>query len=107
MKTNKNDFLVYTFLFACMMFTGCTSNMKAGNLGHLQTYPIHSTEPVWIRDGEPIEFEGEMWYPVDGVETLMDSEVYILGEYRGTQFFVDKIHTCTDFKFHFKLFFFN
>ena len=57
----------------------------------MQTYPVQSTEPVWIRNGEPIEFEGELWYPMDGVETLLDAEVYILGEYRGVQFFVDKV----------------
>ena len=57
-----------------------------------ELYPYNKdVEAEWIRNGEPISFEGEMWYPKDTVETLLDSEVILLGEYRDVQFFVDKI----------------
>ena len=48
-----------------------------------------AVEPEWIRNGEPIEFEGELWYPADSVENLLNSEVYQVGEYREIQVFVD------------------
>lgn len=53
-------------------------------------YAFPETEVAWIREGEPIEFEGELWYPTDSMEILLDKEVYLLGEYQGVEFFVDK-----------------
>ena len=55
-----------------------------------QLYSFPDIETEWIRDGQPLEFEDERWYPTDRVENLLDNEVYLLGEYRGVQFFVDK-----------------
>ena len=49
------------------------------------------TEPVWIRNGEPIVFEGEDWFPTDEVENLLDSEVYQAGTYLDQPFFIEKI----------------
>jgi hypothetical protein len=68
---------------------GCRST--GGNVGKLQSYPFKTTEAAWIRNGEPIDFEGDLWFPVDGVETLLDSEVEIVAEYRNIQVFVEKI----------------
>lgn len=47
-------------------------------------------EPSWIRDGEPIEYGGDKWYPTREIERFMDNEVYKAGEYRGVVFFLDK-----------------
>ena len=77
-------------LLSILLLVGCFSTEK-GNVGRFQSYPIPSIEAAWIRNGEPIEFEGELWYPADGVESLMDSEVQILGEYKGVQYFADKV----------------
>jgi hypothetical protein len=81
----KNTFFVMALL---LLLTGC--NSSAGNIGLLQSYPIPSIEAEWIRQGEPIEFEGDQWYPQDGTESLIDSEVTLMGEIRGVQFFTDK-----------------
>ncbi len=48
-------------------------------------------EPGWIREGHPIEFEGEFWYPVDDVESFLDSEMYLVGRFEKTDFFVDRV----------------
>ena len=85
MKIHRFIFIIFLLLLA-----GCTTT-RNGNLGDLQTFPIHTSEPEWIRGGEPMEFEGDLWYPQDGVEVFLDSEVMYMGEYRGTQFFVDKV----------------
>ena len=88
MKTVK-IYLLMIFLFVCL---GCFSATKeSGNTGQVQSYPVPTDEPEWIRNGEPIEFEGETWYPVDGIENFLDSEVDLVGEYRNVQYFVDKI----------------
>ena len=50
-----------------------------------------NVEPGWIRDGEPIEFEGKSWYPLDVVEDLLDTEVFIVGRYQDVEFFVDRV----------------
>ena len=84
------DSRLFALVF-CFLLTGCTLHRGGGNEGQLQSFPFHTVEPSWIRNGEPIEFEGEMWYPQDGTETLLDSEVMYLGEYRGVQFFLDKV----------------
>ena len=56
----------------------------------MDIYRFPSIEAEWIQNGDPIEFEGELWYPTDGVENLLDSEMYLVGEYRGVQFFIEK-----------------
>ena len=48
------------------------------------------TEPVWVRNAEPIIFESEDWFPTDEVENLLDSEVYQAGTYRDVPFFIEK-----------------
>ena len=74
---------------ACgFIFSACQTT--TGNTGRMQMFPLMSSEADWIRNGEPIEFEGEKWYPADIVEVLLDSEVFLLGEHRGLQFFVEK-----------------
>ena len=76
-------------LLLTVIFPGCTSSQN-GNIGNLQSYSTPVKEADWIRNGQPLEFEGEMWYPQDGIESLLDAEVLLLGEYQGVQIFVDK-----------------
>jgi hypothetical protein len=71
-------------------FAGCSSG-NAGNKGQLQSYPAPVIEAGWIRNGEPVVLQGQQWFPVRDVETLMDSDVYQIGEYKGVQIFVDKL----------------
>ncbi|MDE2028654.1 MAG: hypothetical protein KGK03_04835 [Candidatus Omnitrophica bacterium] len=71
---------------------GCAS-MAPQNSGQLQSYPSPLIEAEWIRNGEPIQFEGDKWYPVNDYEVFSDPEVYQVGEYRDVQIFVAKIDT--------------
>ena len=77
-------------LYSMILFSGCVGGGGVSNGGQLNTYPFPSMEAEWIRTGEPIEFDGKLWYPQDGVENITDSEVFLMGEYRGVQFFVEK-----------------
>ena len=79
----------YLFIIICLLFTGWQT--AGGNVGRLQSYATPIVEASWIRNGEPLEFEGMSWYPVDGAESLQDMEVIVMGEYRGVQFFVEKV----------------
>ena len=56
-----------------------------------RSFAVPQLEAEWIRNGEPIEFEEEQWYPLDVVESLTDDEVYLAGEYRGVEFFTEKM----------------
>ena len=76
-------------VFSLLSLAGCVT--QTGNVGNLQSFSAPMVEAKWIRDGEPIEFEEALWYPADGIEGLMDSEVYHVGEYKGTQVFIDKL----------------
>ena len=83
------------FVLACGLVLlggggGCSSNIQ-GNTGQMSVYNAPAQEAKWIRDGEPMEFEGELWYPEDAVDVLLDSEVLLLGECQGVQIFVDKV----------------
>ena len=71
-----------------LLCAGCTNS--SGNVGDMQSYPLPLAEADWIRNGEPIKFEEEFWYPMDDTENFIDAEVHLSGEYRGVQFFVDK-----------------
>ena len=76
-----------------MAFLGGGCVTSSDNNGQIQSYPVAAIEAGWIRNGEPIEFDGHKWYPVNDYEVLQDSEVYQVGEYRGVQVFVEKIAT--------------
>ena len=76
-------------LVSGFFLTGCQTT--GGNVGHLQSYPVTAVEAKWIRDGEPIEFEDQLWYPADSVEGFLDSEMALVGTYRDVHFFIDKI----------------
>ena len=77
------------FYAVILLISGCQAS-SAGNIGQLQSYAAPTVEADWVRNGEPIEYEGEKWLPMDGTESLLDSEVQLMGEYRGVQFFTDK-----------------
>jgi len=76
----------------CVIFTtvGC-QNTSGGNAGRIKHYALSSIEAEWIRNGGPIEFEDELWYPADGVEGFLDSEMRLMGKYQGVEFFIDKV----------------
>ncbi|HBO97579.1 MAG TPA: hypothetical protein DE315_00600 [Candidatus Omnitrophica bacterium] len=82
-------FGLLSLVFSLLFLAGCVT--RTGNVGNLQSFSAPALEAKWIRDGEPIEFEEALWYPADGIEGLMDSEVYHVGEYKGTQVFIDKL----------------
>lgn len=86
---NKKLLLVL-LLFSLTFAVGCRTAGR-GNSGQVQSFVFQPVEAEWIRNGEPIVFEGETWYPKDDIESLQDSEVYYLGEYRSVQFFVDRV----------------
>ena len=73
-----------------LVFSLMSCSSSTGNVGQVQSYPVTALEANWIKNGEPIEFEKELWYPEDDVEVFADPEVQPLGEYRGVQFFASK-----------------
>lgn len=75
-------------LIGAVSIFGCSTNRSYAKNDIRYSFP--ETEPQWIRDGEPIIFENESWYPKDDIDVLLDHEVYLLGEYKGVQFFIDK-----------------
>lgn len=77
-------------ILACFLGAGCAGLTSQTKLNPT-SFDYLETEPKWIQDGEPIEFEGELWYPTDEIEILLDSEVYLMGEYKGTQYFIEKV----------------
>ncbi len=81
---------IYSGIISFLLFVLIGCQTSKGNVGQMQSYSFYAVEPEWIRNGEPILFEGNEWYPSDGIENLLDSEVYSLGEYRGVLFFVEK-----------------
>ena len=86
MKHNGATLIVLLLFFFA---AGCQST--GGNVGHIHSYPMTAIEAEWIRNGEPIEFEGELWYPADNIEVFLDSEISLIGKYQGVQFFIDKV----------------
>jgi hypothetical protein len=87
------NFMYVCGIMAVMILTGCIHG-NGGNKGQLESYPAPVVEAAWIRNGEPIVFEGKQWFPVKDIENLRDIEVFQIGEYKGVQIFVDKV----DFK---------
>lgn len=68
---------------------GCQGQAGSRRRGKLYDFP--DLEAQWIRDGQPLEFEGQRWYPEDNVDIFLDTEVYPVGIYREVKIFVDKV----------------
>jgi len=83
-------FFMLGIITAAISFTGCQT-ARNGNIGQMRGGAVSTQEAAWIRAGEPIEFEGDLWYPVDGIESLTDSEVFSVTEYKGIEVFVDRV----------------
>lgn len=83
---NKISILIAAGIF--LTLAGCSASVreKISPFG----YRIPAMEADWIRGGEPIEFEGGLWYPADDIEIMTDDEVYRMGDYKGVEFFVSK-----------------
>ena len=75
----------------CAIFATAGCQSTGGNAGRIQSYTLNSIEAEWIRNGKPIDFESELWYPVDGVEGFLDSEMRLMGKHQGIEFFIDKV----------------
>jgi len=90
LETGHWRLLVFAgILMIALTTAGCQST--GANSGRVQSYSISSVEAEWIRNGEPIEFESGLWYPADGVESFLDSEMRLMGTHQGVEFFVDKV----------------
>ena len=72
-----------------LALTGCVSS--TGNVGNMPKYGVPVAEAEWIREGEPLEYDGQKWYPRDDIDVLTDAEVVLAGEYRGVQFFTSRV----------------
>lgn len=75
--------------FLIVSAAGCAKH--EGNIGQMSIYAVPATEAKWIKDGQPIEFEGEKWHPQDEIDVLLDSEVEKVGESDGVEFFIEKM----------------
>ena len=81
---NKFNF----FIALALCFAGCSSSQ--GNIGQMQKYSTPVLEAEWIRNGEPLLFQGASWYPLDDIEVFQDFEMLFVGKYEGVDFFVEK-----------------
>ena len=79
------------FVISMGFFALVACSHTEGNVGNMPTYDAPSKEADWIRSGEPIEFQDELWFPQDGFDILLDSEVYLLGVHKDVPFFAHKI----------------
>ena len=91
MKPYRKDILTWMAI-SLFIFVGCSAVRPfKGNVGKMSKYEVPEEEAEWIRQGEPIDFEDELWYPQDHFDILLDSEVLYLGDYREVSLFVEKI----------------
>lgn len=76
-------------LIFCMIFVLCSIVGCVADRGRYRSdFPFK--EAMWIRDGKPLLFENEKWYPTDNVENLLDREMAYMGEYEGIPFYIEK-----------------
>jgi hypothetical protein len=77
------------YLIIGIVCSGCAAS--GSNQGLMAKYAVPESEAEWIRNGEPIEFQGRRWHPQTRYDVLLDSEVLFQGEHRGVAFFTEKI----------------
>ncbi len=88
MILNRKILRMFFLFISLLSLVGCLRS--ANNSGRMTIYLIPEREASWIQEGRPIEYEGKLWYPQDDVEVFLDTEMNLLGEYQGVQFFADK-----------------
>lgn len=89
--SNQNQVVFFMLVCSsCIVLGGCAAR-AGGNTGNVQSYAFQNIEPEWIRNGDPIKFDGLLWYPEDGIETMTDIEVMPVFEQNGTTIFIDRI----------------
>ena len=86
MKKNIKKYIF--FLYTGIFLMGCQSVDIAKDQPQSLYLP---TEAEWIRNGEPIEFEGAQWFPEDNIENILDSELYRVAEYKGVFVFIEAV----------------
>lgn len=86
MKIRSCSFLGLLAFIA--LVAGCTAS---GNKGQVATSVNLLGEPAWIVEGHPVEFEGEQWFPQDGVDTFLDSEIRQVTTHKNIPVYVDKV----------------
>ena len=79
---------IFGIIFISLALGGCALSDKNATTAESWSYPL--SEPDWVREGQPIDYDGAKWFPTRDVENLLDSEVYPLGEYKGVKFFFDR-----------------
>jgi hypothetical protein len=80
-----------SFVLVVLFLSATAISCKTTRSSNMDGIPIMAQEPQWIRNGEPILFNNKQWFPSDGIESLLDNEVYYLGDYKEVQFFAEKI----------------
>jgi hypothetical protein len=88
MNKYKTGILLMVLAAAITALSGCAS--PGVETGNVMKKGDPDAEPAWIRNGEPLEFEGELWYPQDGIEIFIDSEMFLVGEFRDIKLFVER-----------------
>jgi len=75
--------LIYLILALSIIGSSCVSLNKK--------MVEHSfSEAQWIRNGEPIVFEGEKWFPRDVIENLHDDEMLNIFIYNEENVYIEK-----------------
>ena len=88
MRLSKIFVLCLIGLFVFTLY-GCQGTFV--RKGKKTTYAFPELEAQWIRDGEPIEFEEDLWLPQDDIDVLLDEEMHLLGQYKDVEFFAYKV----------------
>lgn len=79
----KKSFFLISILLLSLVYSSCVELNK-------QALEYSLDEPQWIRNGEPIIFENQKWYPRDIIETLLDDEMLNIFIYNGEKVYVEK-----------------
>lgn len=79
----KKCFLFIFVLLLSLNYSGCVELNK-------QAWEYSVEEPQWIKNGEPIIFENQKWYPRDIIETLLDEEMFNIFTYNGEKIYIEK-----------------
>ena len=81
----RNFWYIFSSLFLLGLLCGCSGPVPYTRAGYLPK------EPDWIKNGEPLVYENQNWYPTEDVENLKDDEVECIAEYKKIPFYAEKI----------------
>jgi hypothetical protein len=88
MGVKKMKLVKFLFAFSILISLGLILGCEVPTAYTRAQFAVN--EPPWIREGQPIIYNNQNWYPSEEVENFTDGEMEYVATYNDAPFYVEK-----------------